>query len=68
MNARSAGEPKKPKMGRPPKRASERRSVQLTVRCTEAEAARIRQRSRAAGIEVAEYLRLCALGKLYDPE
>lgn len=47
---------RKPKMGRPPKKPSERRSIEVNVRMTKAERARILAEAKKSGRTVSEIL------------
>ncbi len=48
---------KKARRGRPPKKASERRHVALSIRFTRAEHRELRARAMAKGVTLGEYVR-----------
>lgn len=50
------GKKRRKRMGRPPKRPAERRSVEVNVSMTRAERALLRKRAKALGVSVSELL------------
>jgi predicted HicB family RNase H-like nuclease len=50
---------RKPKMGRPPKKAKDRRSKPVTLRMVPAEHRELVSDAKAAGLSISEYLLTC---------